>query len=329
MFIVVQSRLLTSSLFAGTLTGMPNTGLLRHARKMPELAKPLADTEVHNAKPKAKTGRRRGHVPGSDADGLQVLVNGLPAGERQGRPADLRAVSRSYPGRGAGEAHRVKAACVRVFSYAIQSGIADRNPAADLIDVLKPVQAGHFAAIAADALPAFLASMNKNDARLFKPTRIALRLMLLVFVRTSELIQSSCVPVGAGAGTAARTARSDRRWQVPVPESARPRKADEQRRYPDGVETAWLSKQDEKQDDRKESMFIGMLGQVDRRQMMIPEPWLKLLRTLLCREPRLPAPSPHTLPARGRAPSRVAEIRGISSPARNMLMLIPCTEKRT
>jgi integrase len=30
--------------------------------------------------------------------------------------------------------------------------------------------------------------MNKNDARLFVPTRIALRLMMLLFVRTSELI---------------------------------------------------------------------------------------------------------------------------------------------
>jgi integrase len=50
------------------------------------------------------------------------------------------------------------------------------------------VQAGHFAAISTDELPAFLAAMEKNDARLFKPTRIALRLMMLLFVRTSELI---------------------------------------------------------------------------------------------------------------------------------------------
>lgn len=42
-------------------------------------------------------------------------------------------------------------------------------------DVLKLVKAGHFAAITADELPAFLAAMDKNDARLFKPTRIALR----------------------------------------------------------------------------------------------------------------------------------------------------------
>lgn len=114
---------------------------------------------------------------------------------------DMIAALRKIESRGAQEvAHRVKATCARVFSYAIQSGITDRNPAADLTDVLKPVQAGHFAAITADELPAFLAAMDKNDARLFKPTRIALRLMLLVFVRTSELIETPWSEIDLEAG---------------------------------------------------------------------------------------------------------------------------------
>lgn len=111
------------------------------------------------------------------------------------------AALRKIESRGAQEvAHRVKATCARVFSYAIQSGITDRNPAADLTDILKPVQAGHFAAITADELPAFLAAMDKNDARLFKPTRIALRLMLLLFVRTSELIETPWSEIDLEAG---------------------------------------------------------------------------------------------------------------------------------
>ncbi|MDB5793010.1 MAG: phage integrase family protein [Massilia sp.] len=101
------------------------------------------------------------------------------------------AALRKIENRGAHEiAHRVKATCARVFTYASQQGIENRNPAADMKDVLKPVKAGHFAAITTDELPAFLAAMDKNDARLFKPTRIALRLMMLVFVRTSELIET-------------------------------------------------------------------------------------------------------------------------------------------
>ena len=69
--------------------------------------------------------------------------------------------------RGAGEiAHRIKATCARVFSYANQNGIENKNPAADLKDVLRPVKSGHFAAISPEELPAFLESVHKNDARL-------------------------------------------------------------------------------------------------------------------------------------------------------------------
>jgi len=56
-------------------------------------------------------------------------------------------------------------------------------------DMLRPVKARHFAAVTADELPAFLAAMDKKDARLFKPMRIALRLLMLVFVRSSKLIE--------------------------------------------------------------------------------------------------------------------------------------------
>ena len=98
---------------------------------------------------------------------------------------------RKIEDRGAHEiAHRLKATCARIFSYANQHGIDNRNPAADLKDVLKPVKAGHFAAITPDELPAFLLEMGKNDVRMYKPTRIAMRLMLLLFVRTSELIET-------------------------------------------------------------------------------------------------------------------------------------------
>lgn len=112
------------------------------------------------------------------------------------------AALRKIEARGAQEvAHRVKATCARVFSYANQQGIKNANPAADLTDVLKPVQPGHFAAITADELPEFLAAMTKNDARLFMPTRIALRLMLLLFVRTSELITTPWSEIDFEAGS--------------------------------------------------------------------------------------------------------------------------------
>jgi len=111
------------------------------------------------------------------------------------------ATLRKIENRGAHEiAHRIKATCARIFSYANQLGIENSNPAADLKDVLKPVKAGHFAAITADELPAFLSSMNKNDARLYKPTRIALRLMMLLFLRTSELIETPWSEIDRATG---------------------------------------------------------------------------------------------------------------------------------
>ncbi|WP_136418254.1 integrase arm-type DNA-binding domain-containing protein [Herbaspirillum sp. ST 5-3] len=107
------------------------------------------------------------------------------------RHKDLIAALRKIESRGAREvAHRLKANCAQIFRYAIQSGLAERNPAADLKDVLKPVVPGHFAAIGPDDLPAFLRTLERNEACMQKPTRIALRLMMLVFVRTSELIET-------------------------------------------------------------------------------------------------------------------------------------------
>ena len=93
--------------------------------------------------------------------------------------------------RGACEiAKRLKANCVRIWSYAIQHELADKNIAIDMTDVLKPTKKGRFAAIATDELPEFLNAMDTNDARMFPTTRIALRLMMLLFLRTSELIET-------------------------------------------------------------------------------------------------------------------------------------------
>lgn len=104
---------------------------------------------------------------------------------------DVITALRKIEERGANEiAKRLKAVCSTIFSYAIQCGLTDRNLVVDMKDVLKTKRASHFAAIEADELPEFLAALARNEARMFEPTRIALRLMLLIFVRTSELIET-------------------------------------------------------------------------------------------------------------------------------------------
>lgn len=73
----------------------------------------------------------------------------------------VRAVER----RGAAEiASRLTANWSRVFKYAIRCGLAERNPAEFLREVLSPRAKGHFAAIGADGLPKLLKALYSNEA---------------------------------------------------------------------------------------------------------------------------------------------------------------------
>lgn len=94
--------------------------------------------------------------------------------------------------RGAHEiARRALQTSGQIFRYGIVTGRAERNPAADLKGALKPFQHGHYAALEAKDLPAFLQTLEANEARLYAYTRNAVKLLLLTFVRTSELINAT------------------------------------------------------------------------------------------------------------------------------------------
>jgi integrase len=89
-------------------------------------------------------------------------------------------------------ARRVKSACGQIFRYAIVEGVTDTNPVAAFHnrDALKPYTKTHYAAFDARELPTFLQKLERNDARLYPHTRLAMKLMALTFVRTGELIQA-------------------------------------------------------------------------------------------------------------------------------------------
>lgn len=109
-------------------------------------------------------------------------------------------VLRKIESRGAHEiAKRNKAVCAQIFSYAVQCGAATRNPVADMRDVLQTVTPGNFPAISSDELPAFLAALCSNEACMQPVTRIGLRLLMLVFVRTSELIETPWSEIEQGS----------------------------------------------------------------------------------------------------------------------------------
>ncbi|MGZ9045934.1 MAG: tyrosine-type recombinase/integrase [Telluria sp.] len=102
-------------------------------------------------------------------------------------------------------AARLGQLCSQIFRYAIAKGLIKYNPVPDLRGALKPRARGHHAAIGTDELPAFLEALQRNEAEMFLPTRILMRLMMLVFVRTSELVETPWSEVDLAA----------ERWVIP------------------------------------------------------------------------------------------------------------------
>ncbi len=105
------------------------------------------------------------------------------------RPIQILETLRKIEKRGAFEmARRALQYCSQIFRYAVITERAERNPTIDLKGALKPFKHGHYAAIDADDLPEFLRVIERNDARLYAQTRHAIKLLMLTFVRTGELI---------------------------------------------------------------------------------------------------------------------------------------------
>lgn len=95
-------------------------------------------------------------------------------------------------------AHRVLQMMGQIMRYAVITGRAERDITVDMKGALKKYVKGHFASIEIDELPNLLNAIEVNDARLFKQTILALKLIMLTFVRTSELIQATWDEVDLG-----------------------------------------------------------------------------------------------------------------------------------
>ena len=83
-------------------------------------------------------------------------------------------------------AKRLRETVGQVFRYGIQTGRAKRDPSADLKGALKAAgRQQHHKAMPREELPGFLRTLACYDGA--EQTQLALRLMLLTFVRTTEL----------------------------------------------------------------------------------------------------------------------------------------------
>lgn len=102
-------------------------------------------------------------------------------------PPDVLEVIRKVEGRGAIElAKREMQVVGQVFRFAIATGRAKRDPTRDLVGALKsPGRQKHHRAMTREDLPGFLQALKVYDGD--PKTRLALELIILTFVRTTEL----------------------------------------------------------------------------------------------------------------------------------------------
>jgi len=100
---------------------------------------------------------------------------------------DLLEALRRVEARGAIEtAHRIRRTCSQVFRYGVATGVCKRDPAADLTGALKPIKTVHFATITdPQRIGQLLRDIDGYDG--YFPTRIAMQLAPLTFVRPGEL----------------------------------------------------------------------------------------------------------------------------------------------
>ena len=102
------------------------------------------------------------------------------------QPPEILSIIRRVESRGAlNIAGRLLQRCSNIFRYAIQTGRANVNPAGDLQGTLKIRKVKHQPSLPRTELPKFLNRIKTYDGLI--QTRLALRLLILTFVRPGEL----------------------------------------------------------------------------------------------------------------------------------------------
>ncbi len=104
-------------------------------------------------------------------------------------PMELVQLAKSIESRGASDmAKRILQIVGMVLRYAVAHGYSKRNPASEIrpSDILKPTRKTNMARVDAKELPTLLRAIEVYEGR--QLTRLAIKLMALTFVRTSELI---------------------------------------------------------------------------------------------------------------------------------------------
>ncbi len=88
-------------------------------------------------------------------------------------------------------AKRCQQLCDQVMRFSVQTGRVTQNFVPNLRGALISRPSTPFACIEPDEIPKFLAALEKNKAEMFEQTTLAIKMLLLTFVRTNELIKAN------------------------------------------------------------------------------------------------------------------------------------------
>ena len=87
-------------------------------------------------------------------------------------------------------ARRIKQIISHICRYAIATGRINSDLTTGLEAALRKYKKTHFAAVSVEELPDLLKTIHDQKGRFYRQTYLAIQLMLLTFVRTSELIET-------------------------------------------------------------------------------------------------------------------------------------------
>lgn len=122
-------------------------------------------------------------------------------------PSSLLAMIQKIESRGAYEtANRARQYTSQILRYAIAMGKAERDFTLDISDALAIHRTQHQPALEPKDIPEFLAALERNDARLYPQTRLAIKMLMLTFVRPIELASAEWSEFDF----------QDKRWIIPA-----------------------------------------------------------------------------------------------------------------
>lgn len=105
-------------------------------------------------------------------------------------PAELLVSIRKVEARGTNDlAHRLMQTCSQIFRYAVVTGRAERDPTESMRGALQPAKSKTLAHLKEKELPAFLHKLERYDTDYNGNvlTKLAFKLLILTFVRSSEI----------------------------------------------------------------------------------------------------------------------------------------------